>query len=71
VSPQRISDILEEVLSRAVDFRRDNKLGWYKRARLGSEFKWELKELGYDEKFIDMATGRLILCLSRGARATA
>ena len=67
VSQQRLSDILEEVFARAVEFRRDNKLGWYKRFRLGSEFKWELKEMGYDEKFIDMATGRLVVRLARGA----
>lgn len=71
VSPQRLSDILEEVFSRATDYGREHKLGWYKRARLGNEFKWELKEMGYDEKFIDMATGRLIVCLSRRAPVNA
>ncbi len=65
VSQQRLSGILEEVFTRVTNFSRDNKLGWYKRARLGNEFKWKLKEMGYDEKFIDMATGRLIVCLTR------
>jgi len=65
VSQQRLSDILEEVFARATDFGRENKLGWYKRARLGANFRWELNELGYDKKFIDTATGALSHCVSR------
>jgi len=65
VSQQRISGILEEVFAGASKFGQENKLGWYKRARLGNKFKWELKEMGYDEKFINKATARLIVCLTR------
>jgi hypothetical protein len=65
VSQQRLSDILEEVFTRAANFSRENKLGWYKKAKLGNDFRWELKEMGYDEKFIDVATEGLILCVSR------
>jgi hypothetical protein len=65
VSQQRLSDILEEVFTRATEFSRENKFGWYKRAKLGKDFRWELNELGYDEKFIDVATEGLILCVGR------
>jgi len=65
VSQQRVSGILEQVFARATAFSREHKLGWYKRARLGKDFRWELKEMGYDEKFIDFATEGLILCVSR------
>jgi hypothetical protein len=65
VSQQRLSDILDEVFARAADFSRENKLGWYKRARLGNDFRWELKELGYDAKFVDAATEDMILQLTR------
>ena len=65
VSQQRLSDILEEVFTCVTDFGRENKLGWYKRTRLGANFRWELNELGYDKKFIDTATEALILCASR------
>jgi hypothetical protein len=67
VSQQRASDILEEVFRRTTDFSREHKLGWYKRARLGKNFRWELNELGYDKKFIDTATEGLILYVSRNS----
>jgi hypothetical protein len=65
VSQQRLSDILEEVFARTTNFRREHNLGWYKRAKLGTNFRWELNELGYDEKFVDTATEGLILYVSR------
>ena len=65
VSQQRLSSILEEVFARASIFSQQNKLGWYKRAKLGKDFRWELGELGYDEKFVKPATETLIHCLSR------
>jgi hypothetical protein len=67
VSQQRASEILEEVFTRTTDFNREHKLGWYKRARLGRNFRWELNELGYDKKFIDTATEGLILYVSRNS----
>jgi hypothetical protein len=66
VSQKRLSGILEEAFVSAAEFNKQNKLGWYKKAKLGNEFKWELKELGYDEKFIDTATEGLIVYLTRG-----
>ena len=66
VSQKRLSGILEEVFTRAVEFKRENRLGWFKKAKLGNEFRWELKEMGYDEKFIDVATDGLIVCMTRG-----
>jgi hypothetical protein len=65
VSQQRLSGILEEVFARATEFSQKNKLGWYKKATLGNDFRWELTELGYDKKFVDSATEGLILCVSR------
>ena len=69
VSQKRLSGILEETFTRAAEFNRENKLGWYKKAKLGNEFKWELKEMGYDEKFIDVATEGLIVYVTRRAPA--
>jgi hypothetical protein len=65
VSQQRLSGILEEVFARAAQFSRENKLGWYKRAKLTNDFRWELVELGYDEKFVDAATEGLIFHVTR------
>ena len=64
VSQQRLSEILEEVFMRAAHPTQDNKLGWYKRAKLRRDFRWELIELGYDKKFVDTATAGLIVCVT-------
>jgi len=66
VSQKRLSVILEEAFTRAHEFNREQKLGMFKKAKLGNTFKWELKEMGYDEKFVDMATEGLIVYLTRG-----
>jgi len=68
VSQKRLSSILEEAFVRAAEFNRENKLGWYKKAKLGNEFRWELKELGYDKHFIEVATEGLIVYVTRGPK---
>ena len=65
VPQQRLSDILEDTFAPATQFTRENKLGWYKRGKLGRRFRWELIELGYDKKFVDTAVTRLIACVTR------
>ena len=65
VSQQRLNGILEEVFIRAAEFQRENRLGWFRKAKLGNEFRWELKEMGYDEQFIDVATKGLIVYMAR------
>ena len=65
VSQQRLNSILEEVFIRAAEFQLENRLGWFRKAKLGNEFRWELKEMGYDEQFIDVATKGLIVYMTR------
>ena len=43
----QIKVILEGLSARAVRFHDQNKLGVYRKAKLGNVFKWKLKELGY------------------------
>ncbi len=66
VSQKRLTTILEEAFNRAHHFNHEQKLGMYKKAKLGNTFKWELKEMGYDKKFVEMATEGLIVYLTRG-----
>ena len=65
ISQKRISTILEETLQKAVEFRKQHKLGVYKKARLSNTFRWELQELGYSDKFIEVATEGLVVYISR------
>ncbi len=65
VSQKRLTSILEETFSKAVDFRQKHNLGVYKKARLGNTFRWELEELGYSKQFIEVATEGLIVYITR------
>ena len=60
VSQRRRSEILEKIFSRAREFSQENRLGIFGRIRLGSALKWRLKEMGYDEQFIDTAMEHLV-----------
>jgi len=68
VSAKRLTSILEDTFVRANDFKTEHKLGIYGKAKLGNTFKWELKEMGYNEKFVDLATEGLIVYLTKTVR---
>jgi len=70
VSHKRLTTILEEAFTRAAEFQKEQKLGWFRRAKLVNEFQWELKELGYDKKFVEMAAEGLLVYVTRGPHAT-
>ena len=65
LSEKRLAEILEGVVNKAVQFRDEHKLGVYKKARLGNTFRWELDELGYSKKFVEVATEGLIVYITR------
>ena len=67
VTPRKLVATLEEVCRKALDFRKEHKLGIYKKARLGNTFRWELTELGYDKQFAEDVTQRLVVYISRKA----
>jgi len=64
VSQRKVASVLEGALTKAVDFKRQRKLGIYKTARLGNTVRWELKELGYGEQFIEALVKDLVIRLS-------
>jgi hypothetical protein len=66
VSENRLTRVLEETLSKAVEFQHKHKLGVIGKAKLGNEFRWQLKEMGYTETFIEVATEGLMVYLTRG-----
>jgi len=68
VSANRITKVLEDVLDEAADYGQKNRLGVFKKARLANAFKWQLKELGYSEKFIEVATEGLVVYTTRGSQ---
>jgi hypothetical protein len=68
ISEVRLTKILEDVLVRAQTFQREHRLGMFGKAKLGNEFRWRLKELGYSDKFIEVATEGLMVYLARADR---
>ena len=67
VSANRITKVLEDVLDQAADYGKKNRLGVYKKARLANAFKWHLTELGYSDKFVEVATEGLVVYTTRGS----
>lgn len=68
VSENRLTKVLEETLGQAVEFQNKHKLGMVGKAKLGNEFRWLLKEMGYTEKFVDIATEGLMVYVTRAAK---
>lgn len=67
VSPNRVTRVLEDALEKASGFAKERRLGVYRKAKLANSFKWELKELGYSDKFIEVATEGLVVYMTRRA----
>ncbi len=44
-------------------FRRENRLNFYKKAKLGNAFRWQLVSAGYDKDFVDQVTKGVLLKL--------
>jgi len=63
---RRLERTRERVIARAARYHAENRLGFYAKARLGNEFKWALRELGFSDDFVDEVTRRLVVTLSRG-----
>ena len=68
VSQNRVEEILEDTFDGALRFQRETPIGFLARARLRSAFRRELREIGYEDKFVDFAAGKFIEQLTRGMR---
>lgn len=64
VSQKKVASVLEGTLKKAVDFKKQHRLGIYKTARLGNTVRWELKERGYSEAFVEALVKDLVIRLS-------
>ena len=66
VSQERIKEILSETFAPALRSERKHPIGFVGRAQLRNAFRRQLREIGYDEKFVDFAAERFIEQLTRG-----
>jgi hypothetical protein len=49
----RLRNAHEAIFARAAKFARTHKLNVYKKARLGNQFRWALREAGYPAEFVE------------------
>ena len=68
-SVNRLTRIVEDVCAKAVTFQAEHRLGWIGKASLGNSFRWELREMGYQKDFIDLATEAVVVHISKGPKA--
>ena len=59
-----LAHAIDDACRRATEFQREKRLGMYHRAALGTAFKFELKDLGYDKQLVDGLTRQLLLKIS-------
>ena len=57
VSQRRVEEILQDIFSS--EFKRGSRLGILAKTRLAYAFKWKLREIGYDDRFVDFITKKL------------
>jgi len=65
VSPKAIVSTIEGICAKALAFKNLHQFGIYRKARLGNTFRWELTALGYDKRFAEEVTQRLIVHIAR------
>ncbi|RYH20490.1 MAG: hypothetical protein EON54_26325 [Alcaligenaceae bacterium] len=65
LSASRISRLLEQVFDRAQNNAHGVGNGFFSRTFLANSFKWELREAGYPDEFINIAVEGLLMKLSR------
>jgi hypothetical protein len=56
--------VTEGLYARALRFHQENRLGLFRKAKLGNTFRWQLKELGYTEAFAERVTKGLVIRLA-------
>jgi len=61
---ERIRNTHDAVFARAGKYARTHKLNFYKRARLGNQFQWALKEAGYPPAFVESWTYELVILIT-------
>lgn len=65
ISANRVSVVLERTYQKAIEYQKENRLGFLGRTAFVNAFRWALLEAGYPEQFVKVATEGLVYALSR------
>ena len=68
MSVNRITRQLEKTYKAAADYQREQRIGFIRRAVLANGFRWELKNIGYPDDFVEVAIEGLVVELSRARK---
>ena len=60
----RLRNTHDAIFARAGKFARTHPLNIYKKARLGNQFRWALKDAGYPPEFVESWTYELALLIT-------
>ena len=71
LSVNKVTRMLETSFQIAIDFQLEHNIGFIRRAALANAFKWELKESGYPDDFVEMATEGLVVAFAKAKRPPA
>ena len=55
---------VDDLWSRVADFQRAKRLGVYGKAKFGTAFKYQLKDLGYEDELVDELVRTLLIRMS-------
>jgi hypothetical protein len=62
-APHKKREVLAKLMAHAQRFAQVHPLNVYRKARLGSAFKWKLIDLGYEKDFVEEVTKEVLLKL--------
>lgn len=65
LSVNKITRLLENTYDACRDYQKEHNIGFLRRVILLNHFKWEMKNKGYPEDFIETATEGLIVHLTK------
>ena len=59
-----VARAIDDTCNRAAAYQREQRLWMYGRAKLGTAFKLELKQIGYSADFVNTLTTQMLLNMS-------
>jgi len=65
LSVNKITRQLEKTYQGVAAYQREHRPGFIRRAVLANTFKWELKNAGYPDDFVEIATEGLVVEMSK------
>lgn len=66
---KRLGGVLESVMLDIEKYQRESGMGWVRKARFGNAVKWNLKDLGYSDAFVDALSEGMVTYLATIDRA--